>query len=429
MGLLSQGCQRAMRGFQKSAYAGNGVNPTANQAVGASAVNHQMLAPSLNNNSLSVPSRFGFVDSLRGIAALSVAAYHIFRYGPLSKPTDTVVPEFITAVVHRGWIGVQMFFVISGFVIAYTLRSTRITPKFLGNFALRRSLRLDPPYWCTILFVLFLYAFIDFWSEVQPTLLSEMPSWQKLLSHIFYLQNVLGYGNISVGFWTLCIEVQFYLLFALLLAFAQRLTVWRGGDASQPHSAALMLVFAPLALVSLFVFSLNQGNTDWVIHFFAFFFLGALAWWTIDGRTPSWMFWSFVAAILVRQSYWWTLDMTVALTAGVAIYGVIRTGRSVPWLEMPWLQKMGRISYSLYLIHYPISWIITTLGYELTGEKPGWALFWILASIAASIGVAHALHALIENPSIRFANRFKRLPAAQPILVPVVASARSSFIK
>ncbi len=119
------------------------------------------------------------------------------------------------------------------------------------------------------------------------------------------------------------------------------------------------------------------------------------------------MFWSFVAAIVLRQCLSFTLDMAVALVTGVAIYLVIRRGWHVKWLETPWLMRVGRISYSLYLIHYPVSWIITTLGHELTGDAAGWALFWLVSSIAASVGFAHGLHALVESPAIRFAARFK----------------------
>jgi peptidoglycan/LPS O-acetylase OafA/YrhL len=351
--------------------------------------------------------RFAFVDALRGIAALSVAAYHIYRYGPVAKAAARITPAFLDVPLRHGWMGVQVFFVVSGFVIAYTLRSARITPGYLGNFALRCSLRLDPPYWVTILFVLGLYTITTSLFDVQEGLMSEAPTWDQLIAHVCYLQNVLGYTNLSVGFWTLCIEVQFYLLFALTLGFAQRLTAHCSDRAQGAHWLPLLLCFAPLGLMSLFSFSLNGENTDWVIHFFAFFFLGAMIWWTLEDRMPKLAFWALVAAILVRQRISPTLDMTVALIVGVAIYLVIHTGRSERWLRYGWLLRLGTISYSLYLIHYPISWIITTLGYELTGDAPLPAVGWLVLSLAASIGVANALHLAIEAPAMRFSRRFK----------------------
>jgi peptidoglycan/LPS O-acetylase OafA/YrhL len=371
--------------------------------------------PSATSNQINGAAgpRFAFIDALRGIAALSVAAYHIYHYGPLAKAASTVTPRFLDVALRHGWMGVQVFFVISGFVIAYTLRSAQITPGFLGNFAFRRSLRLDPPYWFTILFVIALYTLTSSLFDVEDGLMSQPPTWDQLLAHVFYLQNVLGYSNLSVGFWTLCIEVQFYILFALLLGFAQRLTAHCSDRAEGAHWLPLVLTFAPLGVASLFWFSLDRQNTDWVTHFFAFFFLGAMIWWTLEGRMPKLAFWAFVGAVLLRQRISGTLDMTVALATGVTIYLVILTGRSERWLQYAWLQRLGKISYSLYLIHYPISWIITTLGYELTGDAPLPAACWLVVSLVASVGVAHTLHLAIESPAMRFARRFKGF-AARP---------------
>ena len=61
-----------------------------------------------------------------------------------------MVPAPLETALKLGFVGVDIFFVLSGFVIAYSVREARITPRFLGRFALRRSIRLDPPYWITI---------------------------------------------------------------------------------------------------------------------------------------------------------------------------------------------------------------------------------------------------------------------------------------
>src|SRR5215467_8589533 len=95
--------------------------------------------------------RSTFIDALRGVAAFSVACYHICRYGPIPEPAREFIPGVLLAWFDHGWMGVQVFFVISGFVIAYSVRNARVTPRYLANYALRRSIRLDPPYWTTIL--------------------------------------------------------------------------------------------------------------------------------------------------------------------------------------------------------------------------------------------------------------------------------------
>src|SRR5262249_4648137 len=114
-------------------------------------------SPSATPRTETGDARLVFIDALRGIAALAVAAYHIERYGPLAKPASRIIAAPIANTIRYGWMGGEVFFVISGFVIAYSLRNAWMTPGYLGNYALRRSIRLDPPYWFTIAFALALH--------------------------------------------------------------------------------------------------------------------------------------------------------------------------------------------------------------------------------------------------------------------------------
>lgn len=369
-------------------------------------------------------ARFAFIDALRGIAAFGVACYHIYRYGPLPEIAEPVVPSFLGACFDRGWTGVQMFFVISGFVIAYTLRDALVTPGYLANYAFRRSLRLDPPYWATIAFVLLVHAVMSlhlgFVSPLDVPSAMETPVTAKLLAaHVLYLQNILGYDNLSAGFWTLCIEIQFYLLYVVGYGIAQKFpsrTKQREADAGP---VPLLILFAPVAVASLFLWNLDSSNDMWIIHFFCMFFLGMTAWWALDGRVPGWVFWAYAATIAgrlawdVRGGRNFSVDLSVALVAGIAIYLVGRAGKLATTLNFRPLQYLGRVSYSLYLIHFPVAHVVTTFGFWLTDESPSPAVaaFWLVAALFVSLGAAHLLYVFVEAPSVRFASRFKR-PAA-----------------
>ena len=357
--------------------------------------------------------RFLFVDALRGIAALAVAWHHIDRYGPLRDPATPIIPEWCRTLAENGWIGVQMFFVISGFVIAYSVRKAAITPRFVGNFALRRSLRLDPPYWCMILVALVLHNLTLQFGMASP--LDDPPTRGQLVAHVFYLQNILDFENLSAGFWTLCIEIQFYLLFVALLGLAQRLPWAQAPAGTLRHGLNLAVVFLPLALASLFVFHLDASNDDWIIHFFCMFCLGAMAWWALEGKIPRAHFWIFAGLIAVRLGMSWTMDLAIALAAGVAIYVAGRRGKLGTWLNLRPLQYLGRISYSLYLIHYPVSHLVVNLGYKLTGEAPVAAAFWIVLSLPLSVLAGHVMYRFIEVPSVRLAARLKPYSGAGPV--------------
>jgi peptidoglycan/LPS O-acetylase OafA/YrhL len=122
------------------------------------------------------------------------------------------------------------------------------------------------------------------------------------------------------------------------------------------------------------------------------------------------VFWSYVVLLLVRLGFDWSLEIACATVAGVTIFLVGQRGRLTSYLSNPVLQYLGRISYSLYLIHYPVSWIIVTLGFWLTGDNAPAAVLWLCLALALSIGTADVLYRLVEAPSVQLAKRFK--PAA-----------------
>jgi peptidoglycan/LPS O-acetylase OafA/YrhL len=151
-----------------------------------------------------------------------------------------------------------------------------------------------------------------------------------------------------------------------------------------------------------------------------------MVWWTLDRRVARWMFWAFIGAALYRQHHEWTLHMTVALTTTLAIYAAGRLGHLGNWLNFRWLQYLGTISYSLYLIHYPVSWIVGSIGFGLTGEAAVPAVMWLVVGLVASIGAAHILHVAIELPAIRLARRYKESHSGVGTIAaikPVVATA------
>jgi peptidoglycan/LPS O-acetylase OafA/YrhL len=101
--------------------------------------------------------RFTYIDALRGLAAVWVMFHH-FIFGHMNAVSaHGMAAEALRTVAAHGYLGVEIFFVLSGFVISYSVRNASITPRFVGLFALRRSVRLDPPYWFVIFLTYFLF--------------------------------------------------------------------------------------------------------------------------------------------------------------------------------------------------------------------------------------------------------------------------------
>ena len=337
--------------------------------------------------------RLRFLDGLRGIAALAVAWFHFYWWTPLREPMHAALPAPLHVLMRNGWMGVQIFFVLSGFVIAFSVRDARVTPRFVGRFALRRSIRLDPPYWITIGMAVGIAAL----SQVVLARPVPVPSWRAVLAHVTYTQNILGIPNIVSVFWTLAYEVQFYLVLIVLLGLVQR-----GARARSPlvRRLAAPVVFVPFAVVSLGLLAARTITFGWFIDWWYAFFLGAVTCWTLAGRLRA-RWWGLlfaattVAAVSAHDSGPWA----VLATAG-AIFAVGRLGRLQSWLNVRPLQFLGRISYSLYLVHF-LGATVAKVGAARTGDAVLPAFGWFLLANVVSILAAHAMYRLVEAPSLR----------------------------
>ena len=168
--------------------------------------------------------RLDSIDLLRGVAALSVVAFHATR-GNLYLNSARDAPWLVALGVPAamGFSGVYLFFVISGFCIHLTWARRRAegqepTIDFLA-FWRRRIWRLYPPYFVALsLFLLLL------WIEGAPFFRTQRAAWDVGL-HLFLVQNVdpSSSGSINSVFWTLAVEEQLYLAYFLLLALRRRL--------------------------------------------------------------------------------------------------------------------------------------------------------------------------------------------------------------
>jgi peptidoglycan/LPS O-acetylase OafA/YrhL len=106
----------------------------------------------------------------------------------------------------------------------------------------------------------------------------------------------------------------------------------------------------------------------------------------------------------------WRYENGVALSTALAIYYAGSRNRLHSWLNWPWLQYLGKISYSLYLIHFSVCHLLTAAAWRLFGDSPTaiQASLILLASFWASLLAAHVLYVLIEAPSGRWSAKMKK---------------------
>jgi peptidoglycan/LPS O-acetylase OafA/YrhL len=343
--------------------------------------------------------RFLWIDGLRGLAAISVTSFHFYHAGPLYESLSKIFPSTIDFILKHGWLGVEVFFVISGFVIAYSLREAQITFALLCNFTLRRFLRLSPPYWMTI----FLVILINFASNLILTdRTTPLPSIDVIVAHAFYLQNILGMDDIVPVFWTLCLEIQFYLVLMILLGISQKLI------AKQKTLFQFLTdaVFWGLAVGSVLeAISVGEAMRSFFFPYWYAFFMGVLARWTLEKKAYTIWFWLYIGTITLFLIIRWDDRLFVTLITGLSLYGLIHYQQFQYWFTSDWQQYLGKISYSLYLIHLLTGMRMINIGYRLTGNSSIMSFIWFISALVISIFSAHLFYILIEKPSLYFSRR------------------------
>lgn len=319
------------------------------------------------------------LDPLRGIGALSVCLFHLSCGNRAFLAEDDPVRQ----VASFGWLGVELFFVVSGFVIPYSLylRSYRLADA--KGFFLRRLKRLEPPYFACI----FLVLALNFVSSLVPGYRGEsfQLDFQQLLAHVAYLNSILGFGWINPVFWTLAIEFQYYFFIALLFPLINSQHFW-------VRTVTLLTIAAT-------GFSGFQAK-NFLLHWLPLFAMGMAAFHVHVGyisRIRGLALLGVLAVICLAVNG--LSETMVGVIASVAI--LLCGSRSMPSWIYP-CSLVGTISYSLYLIHVPIGGRVINFAERIT-SSPMQRYFAIFLAFVVSIAASAVFWRIIEKPSQRWA--------------------------
>jgi peptidoglycan/LPS O-acetylase OafA/YrhL len=314
--------------------------------------------------------RVEIVEGLRGIAALSVAWFH-FTQGN----TRFLEEGFVKASGQSGWLGVYIFFVISGFVIPYALFRANYTVKenfcrFLG----RRLVRLEPPYiLCILLTVLLWYI-----SSRMPGFRGTAPEWSfsQMFFHIGYLVPFSDHPWLSPVFWSLAIEFQYYIAMGLVFPLLV-----------SKRSVIRIVTLAAMCLLSYFV-----RDKSLFFAYLGLFTIGILVFQLYAKLIGTGMF--LVCSSLAALVVWEVQDPPTAVAGLLTGFAIAFLGR----VRLGPLVYLGTISYSLYLLHVPIGGRIINLGEHYAVNTFGRMLA-LTGALLLSILAAHLFYRYVEYPS------------------------------
>jgi hypothetical protein len=343
--------------------------------------------------------RLAAIDAMRGLAAVAVMLYHV----PVSLREEAGLPPVVSAAFGIGDFGVDAFFVVSGFVIALSVADADWTVRFLGRFVARRSVRLDPSYWAAIALELTLgWIGVHFLADAY-----SFPTVSGVVAHLFYVQDLMGIRPLSGVFWTLCYEVQFYLLLvgALVLAAAlkERLAL--------PRATTLAVMLLGLAAYSLCIRAgvLRSPMVGLMVDRFYQFGLGTIGWVWASGRVGARVALPLMCGIVgARVAASTVLEALVIGGTVAACCLAVRSARFNQLATVPPLPLLGRMSYSLYLFHGSIMGRGSTVVLMLVAGSlttPKLAAVGLLALLMASLAFSYLMHVLIEVPAIRLARK------------------------
>jgi peptidoglycan/LPS O-acetylase OafA/YrhL len=327
--------------------------------------------------------RYHGLDALRGIAAIAVVIFH-YSGGDVPVPVEFPGREFLS---H----GVELFFCLSGFVIAFSLSNSG----GIRQFAIRRFYRLYPMFWACCV-TTWVWVSI-FGLEGRETGLRDLVGSMTMIPTLLNITLLRGHEPIKAVdgvYWSLTCELLFYILAASLWKVLGKSRMLQGFTLWVVVSVVLKLYEGDNSVVRAMSVLLNA---KWAAFFYAGIVLQAKGAGRLALKPTLYLLAGNCVLTLFAQG---SRESVVLAASSLAIAIFARSGITIT----KYLAWLGAISYPLYLLHqnigYSIHWEMSKLG-------SGVLATWII-SVSASLLLAHAMHRFIDNELVP---KFRRLLA------------------
>ncbi len=331
-------------------------------------------------NSIDSTKRLQTLDLFRGVAALSVMLVH-YTYGYRMHYGQSYSPSYD---FRYGYLGVQLFFIISGFVIFLTV----LQSKSVFDFLYKRLTRLYPTFLVCLVITFVLVTVFG--------LPGREKSLHTALFNVTMIPNFFGYFAVDGAYWSLVPEVFFY-VFMILVMLSKQLN----------NILIIGTVFLLVTWINKFVykFPLQWGmalNVEWNALFFAGILFYKIK---FENARKNFLIhlllvFSFITVCLVLGSF---TERIIVACFFILFY--LFSYDKLEWLTWKPLVFLGLISYPMYLVHQNVGYVMLNQIKPFLGDYP---ILFIGITMLSLIGFSYLIHRFFEIPSLRFFRRIKK---------------------
>ncbi|MFT3908091.1 MAG: acyltransferase [Ferruginibacter sp.] len=313
---------------------------------------------------------------MRGFAAMAVCFFH-FTYSNANYFTNNNPVKIIGSYGHYG---VEVFFVISGFVIPWSMHKGGYMIRHFKTFLLKRIIRIEPPYIISIVLVVLL----GYISTLSPYYRGQPfhPDPVALLFHLGYLNAFFHLPWVNSAYWTLAIEFQYYILIALIfpLVASKKIYVWLG------------------TIVAFNFILLLVPSVDLIFLYSFYFTLGIITYKYMIAAINATVYFIFIAVLL--SLIFLKFDLPGFMAGLLPVLFVYSKKESKVG------EFFGNISYSVYLLHVPIGGRIINLSENFV-KTDLMRYVVLLLAMAVTIAFSYLFYKYIELPCKKMAHKIQ----------------------
>lgn len=321
-------------------------------------------AVKVKSSAVRIQTRIQSVQYLRGLAALGVVFCHYGAY--------FAFPSAVSNTFSFGQAGVYVFFLISGFIIIYSLQSANYEVGKFFTFLFKRSIRIDPSYYVTILLLILLFKYFLPVSPVTGKKFVFIP--QQLFAHLLYILPFTKYDFYMHVFWTLCIEFQFYILIGLLYFLSK--------------NSLFKVSFVVLFGLSSFI---RWPDAYYLVFNYGTIFALGISLVTFY-QNKSWL--NGIIPLLLLALIWRKFGIPIFVLITISSLVVVYYNSTIRLLDF-----LGNISYSLYLTHTLALVVFLALMNKFHFNMVDTPAVWLGLEVLSAIAVAYVFYLLVERPS------------------------------